>query len=396
MDLFTDPHVTDVRQRIGQHIDFAAMHTDEAFLHEIERVVTTVARSCGWTAAERVRVVTHMVDHFRGYDVIGPLLADDTVTEVMVNGPNDIFFERAGVLHRFAAAFESQERLEHLIVRIVSQVNRTINEAHPLVDARLPDGSRVHAVFPPIALRGPVLTIRKFPATPFTMEMLIKNNTLSQEAAHVLAKLVQAKFNMFISGGTGSGKTTLLNVLAQCIPQTERVITIEDAAELQLQLPNVVVMETRPPNTEGKGALTMRQLIRAALRMRPDRIVVGEVRGEEALDMMQAMNTGHEGSLSTGHANSVPDMLRRLETMLLLASDLPLTAIRQHIASALHVVVHVSRTAQHARKVTAISEVVGGDASGYVLNPLYVWDGTAMTATGNPMHRGDKWEEMHG
>ncbi|MBU6145934.1 MAG: CpaF family protein [Paenibacillaceae bacterium] len=396
MDLFTDPHVADVRQRIAQQIDFAAVHTDEAFLHAIERIVSTVARTCGWTASERVRVVTHMVDHFRGYDVIGPLLADDTVTEVMVNGPSDIFFERAGLLHRFKASFESQERLEHLIVRIVSKVNRTINEAHPLVDARLPDGSRVHAVFPPIALRGPVLTIRKFPATPFTMDMLIHNRTVSQEAAHVLAKLVQAKFNLFISGGTGSGKTTLLNVLAQCIPQTERVITIEDAAELQLQLPNVVVMETRPPNTEGKGALTMRQLIRAALRMRPDRIVVGEVRGEEALDMMQAMNTGHEGSLSTGHANSIPDMLRRLETMMLLASDLPLTAIRQHIASALHVVVHVSRTTQHARKVTAISEVVGGDASGYVLNPLYVWDGTSITATGNPMHRAAKWEEMHG
>lgn len=387
-----------LKARIRQEVDFSTSCTDEQFLAAVERLMAPQAQAQRWSSLERVYVANYLMAYFRGFDAIAPLIADDEVTEIMVNGPEHIFFERHGEMHRYDATFENHGRVEHLIQRIVAQVNRSINEAHPLVDARLPDGSRVHAVLQPIALNGPIMTIRKFPAHPWTMEHLIAKGALCADAAALCTQLVKSKYNIFVSGGTGSGKTTFLNVLAQSIGSHERVITIEDAAELQLRhLTNVVILETRPPNAEGKGALTMRQLLRAALRMRPDRIVVGEVRGNEALDMLQAMNTGHEGSLSTGHANSVLDMLRRLETMMCIGSELPLYAIQQHIASALHIVIHLSRTADHRRKVTEICEVVRVEEGQYLVNPLYVWQGDhtggTLVSTGRALVRQSKWEE---
>jgi pilus assembly protein CpaF len=387
-----------LKARIRNEVDFSTSCTDEQFLTAVERLMAPQAQAQRWSSLERVYVANYLMAYFRGFDAIAPLIADDEVTEIMVNGPEHIFFERHGEIHRYDATFENHGRVEHLIQRIVAQVNRSINEAHPLVDARLPDGSRVHAVLQPIALNGPIMTIRKFPAHPWTMEHLIAKGALCADAAALCTQLVKSKYNIFVSGGTGSGKTTFLNVLAQSIGSHERVITIEDAAELQLlHLTNVVILETRPPNAEGKGELTMRQLLRAALRMRPDRIVVGEVRGNEALDMLLAMNTGLEGSLSTGHANSVLDMLRRLETMMCIGAELPLYAIQQQIASAIHIVIHLSRTADHRRKVTEICEVVRVEEGQYLANPLYVWQGDhtggALVPTGHALVRQSKWEE---
>ena len=278
----------------------------------------------------------------------------------MINRHDEIFVERRGELYRSEIRFESAERLEHLIQNLVSRVNRIVNESSPIVDARLPDGSRLHVVLPPIALRGPCVTIRRFPASPLGMKELVELGAISEEAAALLKRLVAAKYNFFISGGTGSGKTTFLNALSEWIPSHERIITIEDTAELKLRgIPNLVALETRNANSEGKGSVTMAELIRAALRMRPNRIIVGEVRGPEALDMLQAMNTGHEGSLSTGHANSPKDMISRLETMVMSGADLPIHVVRQQIASAIDIIVHLSRFRDGTRKVTEICETAG-------------------------------------
>lgn len=290
----------------------------------------------------------------------------------MINGPHNVFIEQNGRLFKKNVSFGSNEKLENVILNIVSKVNRTVNEANPIVDARLLDGSRVNVVLPPIALDGPTVTIRKFPEDPMTMEKLIGYGSLTPEAAEVLERMVRAKYNIFISGGTGSGKTTFLNALSNYIPKDERVITIEDSAELQIEgVENLVRLETRNANMEGKGEVTIRDLIRSSLRMRPERIIVGEVRGAEALDMLQAMNTGHDGSLSTGHSNSTKDMLSRLETMVISGNSIPIEAIRQQIASALDIIIQLSRLRDKSRRTLEITEVVGYEKGEIVLNPLY-------------------------
>jgi pilus assembly protein CpaF len=294
----------------------------------------------------------------------------------MINGPDNIFVEKNGRLQKLDKTFESSRRLEDIIQRIVGMAGREVNQSSPIVDTRLPDGSRVNVVLPPIALCGPTMTIRKFSKTPMTIAMLIRYGSITKEIAHKLELLVKAKYNIFISGGTGSGKTTFLNALSNYIPKDERVITIEDSAELQIVgIDNLVSMETRNANASGTGQITIKDLIKSSLRMRPERIIVGEVRGGEALDMLQAMNTGHDGSLSTGHANSTKDMLSRLETMVLQgAAGLPLEAIRQQIASAVDIIIHLSRLRDHSRKTMEICEVVEYKNGEIVLNPLYVFE----------------------
>lgn len=316
---------------------------------------------------------------FRRLDVLQELLDNPAITEIMINSDKESFVEAGGRMQRWDKQFESGDQLEEIINMIVSRINRVVNTSSPIVDARLEDGSRVHVVLPPIALKGPTMTIRKFPE-PITMDKLIRFGSLSEEAAVFLQGLVRAGYNIFISGGTNSGKTTFLNALSQYIPSDERVITIEDSAELQIRnVPNLVSMETRNENAEGEGRISMADLIKASLRMSPNRIVVGEVRGAEALDMLNAMNTGHDGSLSTGHANSTKDMLRRLEIMVLSgAGGLPLPAIRGMIGSAIEIVIHLGRTRDKARRVLEISEVTGIENGEITLNTLYQFDGTAL------------------
>ena len=309
---------------------------------------------------DREQLVQDVLNEALGLGLLEPYLADDTVSEIMVNGPNQVYVEREGCLERVEKAFSSAQAVLAVIERIVAPLGRHVDESSPLVDARLRDGSRVNAIIPPLALKGPCLTIRKFKRELLTMEHLIGYGTLTPQIAQFLDTCVKVRRNLVISGGTGSGKTTLLNILSGCIPEQERIVTIEDAAELQLAQEHWIQLESRPPNIEGKGQITIRDLVRNALRMRPDRIVVGECRGGEALDMLQAMNTGHDGSLTTLHANSTRDALARMETMVLMSGmDLPVRAIREQIASAVHLVIQETRFADGSRKVTAISEVSG-------------------------------------
>jgi pilus assembly protein CpaF len=391
---------TELCEVIQQEIDFTEHITDEQLMLMIETKVTVLANERRWISDERLHLTERLFAYFRGLDVLEPLMKDASVTEIMVNGANHIFFEREGRIQQYDYSFVSNHRLEDLIQVMVSKVNRTVNESSPIVDARLPDGSRVHVVLPPVALNGPVVTIRKFPERQLTINDLITKGTITDAAASFLQQAVLTGHNVFISGGTGAGKTTLLNVLAQSIPLDERVITIEDSAELQLDhIPNWVSLETRLSNTEGKGEITIRQLIRAALRMRPNRLIVGEVRGSEAIDMLQAMNTGHDGSISTGHANSVRDMLSRLETMAMGGTDLPVQNIRQQIASAIHIVVHVSRKHRYERKVIEITEISGISNGEYELNALFAWKSEfdeeeevgQLVATGKQLIRNEKW-----
>ena len=322
---------------------------------------------------QMVSIVQQVVSSIRGFGLLDMIMRDESITEIMINGHENVFIEKNGRLMRLDKQFESQRKLEDIIQRIVGLAGREVNQANPIVDTRLPDGSRVNVVLPPVSLCGPTITIRKFSKTPMTIDRLIKLGSITQEIAEFLEILVKAKYNIFISGGTGSGKTTFLNALSNYIPKDERIITIEDSAELQIKgVDNIVSMETRNANVAGVGQITIRDLIRSSLRMRPERIVVGEVRGGEALDMLQAMNTGHDGSLSTGHANSVDDILSRLETMVLQGAEgLPLEAIRQQIASAVDIIIHLSRLRDHSRKTMAISEVAGYENGRIVLNPLY-------------------------
>ncbi|MCD8083838.1 MAG: CpaF family protein [Clostridiales bacterium] len=321
--------------------------------------------------AERLELRKRLYDAFRRLDILQELIDDPEVTEIMVNGPEHIFVERGGRLSQWEHCFENREQLEDMIQQIVSRINRTVNVSNPIVDARLEDGSRVHVVLPPTALDGPILTIRKFPE-PITAQKLIALGSLDEETAGFLECLVRSGYNIFISGGTGSGKTTFLNAMSGFIPETERVITIEDSAELQIRhVPNLVRLETRGANVEGEGEIGISDLIRASLRMRPDRIIVGEVRGKECLDMLQALNTGHAGSLSTGHGNNPKDMLSRLETMTLMGAEIPLAAVRSQIASALDIMIHLGRMRDKSRKVLEITEV-GDYVDGEIrLNPLY-------------------------
>lgn len=351
----------------------------------IERIACDYLNEKGvvLSRAEQQRLLNDVLDEVFELGPISPLLRDPSVSEVMVNGPLDVYVERNGRLERTDVQFRDDAHVLHIIEKIVAPLGRRIDESSPMVDARLADGSRVNAIIPPLALNGPVLTIRKFSKDPFQVSDLISFGTLTVEMAKFLEACVKARLNIIVSGGTGSGKTTTLNVLSSFIPENERIITIEDAAELQLHQEHWVRLETRPPNIEGKGAVTMRDLVRNALRMRPDRIVVGEVRSGEALDMLQAMNTGHDGSLTTGHANSPRDMLSRLETMVLMAGmDLPVRAIREQISSALDLIVHQSRLRDGSRKITHITEVQGMEGDKIVLQDIFVFEQTGVEAKG--------------
>ncbi len=372
--------VTELKKYVTENLSLSKM-SDEELEEKIEEIVIQKLGNQYCSIDQRVSIVQQIYSSIRGFGLLDSIMNDDTITEVMINGPENIFIEQNGRLFKMDKQFESQRRLEDIIQRIVGLAGREVNQANPICDTRLPDGSRVNVVLPPIALCGPTLTIRKFSKKPMTIEKLIQYGSITKEIAEKLEILVKAKYNIFISGGTGSGKTTFLNALSNYIPKDERVITIEDSAELQIVgVDNIVNLETRNANTSGAGQITIRDLIKSSLRMRPERIVVGEVRGGEALDMLQAMNTGHDGSLSTGHANSTTDMLSRLETMVLQgAAGLPLEAIRQQIASAVDIIIHLSRLRDKSRKTMEICEVVGYEASKgnetgrIILNPLYVF-----------------------
>lgn len=396
----TDDLFALLRSEIRCGLDVTYSLSDDQLLDYIERRVLEEDKVADLTAADKRKWVRRLYDSFRGLDALQPLVDDRSVTEIMINSHEEIFVERDGEVYRLPTKFESREKLEDIIQSIVSGVNRVVNESSPIVDARLKNGSRVNIVLPPVALKGPTMTIRKFPDRPMTMEQLVAWDSVSAEAATFLQTLVRSKYNIFISGGTGSGKTTFLNALSQYIPPDERIITIEDSAELQIvTVPNLVSLETRNANTEGKGEISVRDLIRSSLRMRPNRIVVGEVRGGEALDMLQAMNTGHDGSLSTGHANGTADMISRLETMVLSGAELPLAVVRGQIASAIDIFVHLSRLRDRSRRVTEISEVAGIQGGEVILNHLFVFKEEAeiegkivgrLTETGNRLLHDDK------
>jgi flp pilus assembly protein, ATPase cpaF len=365
------------REYISKYFDLSRLKDDELYI-KLEKLVSEQLGEVYVPIQERVDLTDELYSSIRGLGLLDMIIKDDDITEVMINGTDEIFIEKSGKIERLNQSFESQRKLEDIIQRIVGRAGREVNQSNPIVDTRLPDGSRVSVVLPPVALKGPTLTIRKFSKIPMTVEQLIKYKSITPQIAKVLETFVKAKYNIFISGGTGSGKTTFLNALSNYIPNTERVITIEDSAELQIVgIDNLVKLETRNSNSSGKGTITIRDLIKTSLRMRPERIIVGEVRGAEALDMLQAMNTGHDGSLSTGHANSTRDMLSRLETMVLMGAEgLPLEAIRQQIASAVDIIIHLSRLRDHSRKTMEITEVVGLKDGEIELNPLYVFEET--------------------
>ena len=367
--------IADIKKFISENFPLSKLSDDE-LQEEIEKVCDQRMQGQYVSIEQHVSIVEQIYSSIRGFGLLDTIIKDDTITEVMINGPKDIFIEQNGRLSRLDKQFESERRLEDIIQRIVGLAGREVNQANPICDTRLPNGSRVNVVLPPIALCGPTLTIRKFSKDPMTIEKLIEYGSLTREIADKLELLVKAKYNIFICGGTGSGKTTFLNALSNYIPKDERVITIEDSAELQIVgVANLVRLETRNANAAGAGQITIRDLIKSSLRMRPERIVVGEVRGGEALDMLQAMNTGHDGSLSTRHANSTRDMLSRLETMVLQgAPGLPLEAIRQQIASAVDIIIHLSRLRDKTRKTMEITEVVGYRDGQIKLNPLYVFE----------------------
>jgi pilus assembly protein CpaF len=348
---------------------------------QIETLFGTIADEEGLalTRAERVRMLEQITDEILGLGPLEPLLRDETLTEVMVNGPQQVYIEREGKLELTNVTFQNDEHVMKIIQRIIAPIGRRVDESSPMVDARLADGSRVNAIIPPLSLVGPVITIRKFSATPYTVDDLVRFGTATPEMFEFLEACVKARLNIFVSGGTGSGKTTMLNILSSFIPDDERIVTIEDAAELQLRQEHVVTLEARPSNIEGKGAIPIRELVRNALRMRPDRIIVGECRSAEALDMLQAMNTGHDGSMSTGHANTPRDMLSRLETMVLMAGmDLPLRAIREQISSAVDLIVHQNRLKDGTRKITNITEVQGMEGDVIVMQDVFVFEQTGM------------------
>ena len=366
--------------------------SDEELEEKIEELTSRTIGNSYVSIEDRVAIVKKVYSSIRGLGLLDEIMNDDSITEVMINGHQNVFIEKSGKVQRMDKEFESQRRLEDIIQRIVGMAGREVNQANPIVDTRLADGSRVNVVLPPIALCGPTITIRKFSKTPMTIEKLIAYGSITPEIAHKLDLLVKAKYNIFICGGTGSGKTTFLNALSNYIPKDERVITIEDSAELQIVgVDNLVSLETRNANATGVGQITIRDLIKSSLRMRPERIVVGEVRGGEALDMLQAMNTGHDGSLSTGHANSTKDMLSRLETMVLQgAAGLPLEAIRQQIASAVDIIIHLSRLRDHSRKTMEITEILDYKNGEIELNPLYVFEedeNTTLERVSGGLHR---------
>ena len=372
MQINEEELVDDIKRFVSENVSLSKI-SDEELAERIDQIVTDRLKDIYCPIETKVSISQQVYSSIRGFDLLDSIISDDSITEVMINGPEKIFIEKKGRLTRLDKKFESQRKLEDVIQRIVGLAGREVNQANPICDTRLPDGSRVNVVLPPIALCGPTITIRKFSKEPMTINKLIEYGSITQEIADKLELLVKAKYNIFISGGTGSGKTTFLNALSNFIPKDERIITIEDSAELQITgIDNLVSLETRNANASGAGQVTIRDLIKSSLRMRPERIIVGECRGGEALDMLQAMNTGHDGSLSTGHANSTEDMLSRLETMVLQGADgLPLEAIKQQIASAVDIIIHLSRLRDKSRKTMAITEVVGIKNGEIELNPLY-------------------------
>lgn len=367
-----DERKKEIRERVLEEIPAGSECSDSELLVLIERHISNLSSS-EYLRLEEKRRLRHMVfNSIRGMDVLQDILDDEEVTEIMVNGPRHIFVEKEGSLKETGLVFEHQGRLEDIAQQIASQGNRIVNESSPILDVRLEDGSRVNIVVPPIAIEGPVITIRKFPKEAMTMKKLIQMGAATEEVEEFLKKLVRAKYNIFISGGTGAGKTTFLNILSNFIPHNERVITIEDSAELQIQnIDNLVRLEARNANVEGKNEVTIRDLVKSALRMRPDRIIVGEIRDSAAIDLLTALNTGHDGSLSTGHANSPRDMLNRLETLVLMGLDIPLAAVRQQIASGIDLVIHLGRLRDKSRRVLEISEVGDVVEGEIVLHTLY-------------------------
>ena len=378
-----------------EKVDFSRNLSDREIFEMIDDFLLQEER-CRDLSLENKKLLRRELFHaLRKLDILQDLVDNPEVTEIMINGPKHLFVEKAGKLSQYPLSFESKEKLEDVIQQIVSGCNRVVNEANPIVDARLENGSRVNIVLAPVALEGPVVTIRRFPEHPITMEKLIAFGSLTEDLAEWLKLLVEAGYNLFISGGTGSGKTTFLNALSAFIPRDERVITIEGNAELQiLNLPNLVRLETRNANVEGCREITMRDLIKTSLRMRPDRIIVGEVRGGEAFDMMQAMNTGHDGSMSTGHANSSRDMLSRIENMILMGMDLPLKAIKQQIASGIDFIVHLGRLRDRSRKMLEIVEITGFEQEEIICRPLFVFSETGEDAAGRILGQWKKVGEM--
>lgn len=367
-----DLYKQDLCRQVIDRLDTLQEVSDERIAEEIRAVLHDVEKGQILTMEEKIALSKSLFHSLRKLDVLQELMEDPGITEIMVNGPDRIFYEKKGALYSWDKSFPTSEKLEDVIQQIVGRSNKMVNESTPIVDTRLPDGSRINVVLPPIAIDGACISIRRFPETPIRMPDLIEMGSVSEEAAEFLQKLVRAKYNIFISGGTGSGKTTFLNVLSSFIPEEERIVTIEDSAELQIKgHPNLVRLETRTANFEGVREITIRDLIKTALRMRPDRIVVGEVRGEEALDMLQSMQSGHDGSLSTGHSNSAEDMLKRLETMVLMGMDIPMEAIRSQIAEGLDILVHLGRLRDKSRKVLDIMEITGYRNGEISLQSLY-------------------------
>ena len=392
----TEPDINSIRNNLINKFDLTRNLSDEEIYSFIDNEIIETGRQqfISLTDKERLRYI--LFNSIRGYDVLQELLDDQNITEIMINGPDDIFIERNGLLEKSEIHFSSPEKLQDIIQQIVSEANRRVNEASPIADARLYDGSRVNIVLNPVALNGPAVTIRKFPDTPLSMNDLIQFGTLTHETADFLHLLVLSGYNIFVCGGTGSGKTTFLNVLSDFIPSSERVITIEDSAELQLHIPNIVKLEARQANTDGKNEITIRDLIRSSLRMRPNRIIVGEIRGAEALDMLTAFNTGHDGSMSTGHGNSPRDMLRRIETMVLMGVDMPVSSIKGQIASAIDIIVVLGRMRDHSRRVLEITEIADFTDNEIILNPLYIFkeSGSTQKVTGSLQKTGNSLKDI--
>lgn len=373
----------ELKEEVLETLDFLEDVTDERVLEVIDQVLKTSRHHHKISLDMRCTLRLELFYSIRKLDVLERLLEDETITEIMINGEQGIFLEREGSIEEFTSEKISKERLEELVVRITGMGNRMINEASPLTDARLGDGSRVHMAVFPVALEGPVITIRKFPKKAITLEHLIEKESLNLEVAEFLRKAVQAKYNIFVSGATGSGKTTLLNVLSDFIPQNERIITIEDTAELRIcNVKNLVRLEARSATVEGCREISIRDLLRASLRMRPDRLIVGEVRGAEAVDMLQALNTGHPGSMSTGHGNSTKDMLYRLETMILMGMDIPALAVRRQLASGIDLMVHLGRLRDKRRVVLEISEITGCEEGEIMVNPIYRFEENGIEKNG--------------
>ena len=385
--------INELREEVMKKIDVSTEISDDRVKEIVDEVILEYGNEKGLSVREKYRLQKEIYDSIRGLDILEELLEDKNITEIMINGPDNIFIEKDGRIEKYNNRFSSKEKLVDIIQQIVSGVNRRVNESSPIVDSRLSDGSRVNVVLNPVAINGPVVTIRKFPEYSITMKKLIEIGSISLNVADFLKLLVNAKYNIFISGGTGSGKTTFLNVLSNYIPGDERIITIEDSAELQIQsVDNLVRMEVRQANDEGENGIDIRALIKSSLRMRPDRIIVGEVRGAEALDMLQAMNTGHDGSLSTGHGNSPKDMLNRLETMVLMGVDMPLKAIKSQIASGIDIIVHLGRLRDRTRKVLEIVEITGFNGEEILTNTIYRFEEDNIEGTNKGIVKGKlKW-----